>query len=270
MKHITPIAILLMLASLISYAQEPRWKTYTTQFDAGPATISLNMDLIYSPPKREFPFLLIMELTTGNCQENGLPKFEALETLNSVSEKVEEALSELTPNMLVGSFTYQCRKQDYFYTTDTTGVRQLLVNLFEEFAQNHPYQITLEADHSWETYREFLYPNDLIEERIANREILKGLSQEGDKLDEPRMVDHWLYFPHDSARKSFIEYAKSQGFKIKKTQNTKGDDYPFSVMISRRDPMDVNAISKLTLQLKNKAHALGGEYDGWETYVVKD
>jgi len=44
----------------------------------------------------------------------------------------------------------------------------------------------------------------------------------------------------------------------------------FKLKFSRPDRVDLDSISKLTTDLKKKAGACHVEYDGWETFVIKE
>jgi hypothetical protein len=73
-----------------------------------------------------------------------------------------------------------------------------------------------------------------------------------------------------TGRKQFAEWAVQQNFKIKGQELSKKSDMSFGIQISRTDKVDIQSISAVTLQLRKKAKSLDGDYDGWETFVIKD
>ncbi len=52
-------------------------------------------------------------------------------------------------------------------------------------------------------------------------------------------------------------------------EKTDKTDKPYKLQISRIDKVDISSISKLTLELRKQAVHCNGEYDGWETFLVK-
>lgn len=48
------------------------------------------------------------------------------------------------------------------------------------------------------------------------------------------------------------------------------DPLPFELHLRRTDSVDLDTIDDVVLPLVERAQALGGEYDGWETYIVSD
>jgi len=106
---------------------------------------------------------------------------------------------------------------------------------------------------------------------MSNEKVLVQLMEAGDKLEKPRQVDHWLYFVTDADRKHFIQYAQAEKFKIEGIAEVKDEHrLPFQLHISRVDYVDAARINQITLKLRRKATSLKGDYDGWETVVIKD
>jgi hypothetical protein len=50
----------------------------------------------------------------------------------------------------------------------------------------------------------------------------------------------------------------------------KDSELKYQLQISRTDSVETSYISKITIELRKKAKELNGEYDGWETFVVKE
>ena len=58
-------------------------------------------------------------------------------------------------------------------------------------------------DRPWQTYFDFLLPNDEQKQTIQNSNICEQLEQRGDPLDQAREIDHWVYFPQPDQRAQF-------------------------------------------------------------------
>jgi uncharacterized protein (TIGR01619 family) len=269
MRNIFIVVIFLLIASK-SWSQTGKWDVYMAQYENGPGSTTLNMDLIKLAPKKELSFILITGVTTENCRDDGFPNSVEFERLYKVSDAVEARLKELTKFELSGSFTYQCERLDYIYVRDSISLRTELTKLYKTEFPDFKYYINIKADADWETYLQFLYPNEETQEFMANEKVLAQLRQAGDDLSKPRQVDHWLYFTDKANRSSFLESIEKEGFKVEGEDKLKDSTLPFQLHISRTDNVNPGKIYKVTLSLRRKAKIHNGEYDGWETFVITE
>ena len=251
-------------------AQEENWDVYMAQYENKPGSILLNLSLKSTAPIKTLPFVVISGVSFRNCDSIGMPDKREFTNLYRISDSVQAIVNSSVKNNLVGSFTYLCQRLDYFYVNDTTGLRQKLTTLYKtKFPLYIPY-INIKEDKNWTTYLNFLYPNEATMEFMQNQKVISALQKGGDKLIKARPVDHWLYFKTEADRNCFITYATKQQFKIVAEEKTANlIKAPFKLHLSRTDKVDAASISRITLELKKQANQCNGEYDGWETFVVK-
>lgn len=264
------LILLFSLVAQITFSQDTNWDVYLAQFDKGPGSVSLNMDLIIEAPKGEFPFVVITGVTFSQCRDDGFPEDEEFKKLYAISDNVVELISSISESELVGTFTYQCQRLDYVYVRDTTNIRDKLESLYKSHYKSYKQYINIVHDKEWEAYTKFLYPNEEIQEYMSNEKVLVQLRTAGDKLNKARQIDHWLYFSSSNDRDAFTKYAQKEKFKIEGNNYLKDSELPYQLHISRVDNLDPQLINSLTLSLRKKAKEFKGEYDGWETFVVKD
>lgn len=246
------------------------WEAYLAQYDKGAGSTLVNMSLKENAPFREFPFLLSARVKINLCSAEGLPEQNGWDNLYKISDKIKAEIDSRMPSKAPGVFTYQCWRTDYYYIKDTIGLRQQLTAVFRDFFPGQEYEIEFRSDSSWQAYLTFLYPNEETIEYISNEKVLSQLMESGDKLIKPRKIDHWLYFKTETGRREFISYATEQGFKIESQETSQNKELKFSLRLSRTDKVDIKSISAITLQLKRKARQYDGDYDGWETFVIKE
>jgi hypothetical protein len=269
-KAFTRLAVTLFIFLLISNlakSQDGNWDAYLAQYEKGPGSVTLNMDLINRAPIREFPYLVITGVNFKNCKADGFPT--DLHELYKISDDIALVINSATKNELVGTFMYQCRRADYIYVSDTLNLRSKLIKAYKEHYKNYKYYISIKPDKAWGGYLEFLYPNEETQEYMRNGKVLMQLQEAGDKSEKPRQVDHWVYFNTAKDRDLFKKYAEGKGFKIEGEEFTKESELPYQLGISKVTAIEISTISAVTLQLRKKAKELRGEYDGWETVVVK-
>lgn len=270
MKRTLLLLIFIFLIVSRTLAQkEDRWDTYMASFNGSPGTVVLNMSLKTIAPIRRFPYVLVTGVTYKDCSSDGFPSKNEFNNLYAIEDSIGVFMKKQRPFELAGSFTHQCQRLNYYYVTDTTNLRIGLNDLYAgRFPGYHPY-VNIKADINWKYYLDFLYPNEETQEFMANTKVVLGLSDAGDNLEKPRKVDHWLYFTTGADRTRFVEFAKRNGFKVEEMPVVKAGENRFALQISRTDKVDVESISRVTIQLRQEAKRIGAKYDGWETVVVK-
>ncbi|WP_062542553.1 DUF695 domain-containing protein [Rufibacter tibetensis] len=252
------------------WAQEGNWDVYLAQYEKGAGSTTLDMSLIKTAPHQQFPFLVITGVTYSECRNDGFPEKLEFDKLYDISDNVEQIIKSTTLSRMAGTFTYNCERLDYIYVQDTLNLREKLTELYaSKFKSYKPY-INIRLDQAWEAYTSFLYPNPIIQEYMSNEKVLNQLRLAGDALDKPRPIDHWLYFNNNKERALFIKYALEEKFKIVNKATIEDSKLPYQLHISRTDSADSQSINNITIQLKNKALELNGNYDGWESVVLKD
>lgn len=266
-KPFVILSSIILTTSLV--AQEGNWDVYLAEYEKGPGSTVLNMDLKKIAPDKTLPFLFSAGVKFAGCVPNGLPTSSELNNLYRVSDSVVAIVNRHGKNILAGTFTYQCERRDYFYVPDTIGLRQQVITLIAKSFPGYSPAFNIKPDKEWQAYLDFLYPNEITMEYMKNQKVLEQLEKAGDKLDKARLVDHWIYFKTDNDRNCFIQYAVQQKFKIETKEKIDDPNYPLKLHISRVDQVDVASISKITLELEKEAKKCNGDYDGWETFVVK-
>lgn len=270
MRRLALLYLFMVIHSIVSAQEDDgnNWDMYMAQYEKGAGSTIINMSLKSKAPDKSFRFLLSTGVRFDNCTAEGFPLETEFQKLYVVSDSVKKLLSKTVPNIMTGTFTYQCERKDYYYIKDTTDIRQSLSMLYKKQFSGYQPIINIREDTAWEAYLTFLYPNEETMEYMRNEKIVMKLEEAGDKLEKERTVDHWLYFPTIKARDSFVVFAKAQGFRVESTRMT-NDVKPFQLHMSRTDKVDLTSISQLTLQLNREARKYDGDYDGWETTVIR-
>lgn len=263
------LLIILTACSAVSFSQEDNWDVYMAQYEKGAGSTLVNLTLKENAPIKQFPFLLQVGVELIACTKEGLPSKEEFDLLYEVSDRMKAITDSLSANKAAGTFSYQCKRTDYFYIADTANLRKVMEAAFKSKFPDYVYFIKIQPDPKWEAYLDFLYPNDETYEYMLNEKVILGLQKAGDGLSKPRQVDHWLYFKTDADREKFIQFAAKENYKIEKKDFIKDSKLQYQLQISRTDPVDVYSISKITIGLRKKAKEMNGDYDGWETFVVK-
>jgi Regulator of ribonuclease activity B/Family of unknown function (DUF695) len=269
--RILPILSFIFLLPVIVIAQEneDQWDVYIAQYEKGAGSTLINLSAKDNAPVKALPFLLTTGVTFKDCGTDGFPSSKEFEDLYKVSDSVKAAVDNKISNQLVGTFTYQCQRFDYYYIKDTSGIREVLSVLYKKRFKNYVPFIHIKADSNWSTYTNFLYPNEDTYDYMQNDKVVTHLKDQGDKLSAERQVDHWLYFQTEADRKCVFSFLEHNKFIVESMDKTDHKDYPYELHISRNDNVELAHISSVTKDLRTEAKKCNGVYDGWEASVVK-
>ncbi len=125
-----------------------------------------------------------------------------------------------------------------------------------------------ELDPKWSTYQDLLVPSPANERWISDSLVVDSLLENGDSLSTPRMVDYTCVFPSKGAAAEFALEAKDMGFGARVLPSAEagpaeGTETGFWVELQRKDPVELDHIHGISIQLLELAGTHGGSYDGW-------
>jgi uncharacterized protein YaaR (DUF327 family) len=263
------LSALMMLTCSFAICQNGNWDVYMGQWDKGTGSVILNLDLIDSAPNLYLPFIVITGVKFKNCTRDGFPEDRAYKNLYQISDSVHHAISQLTASEPAGTFTYQCERLDYIYVKDSIDIRDRLHKMYANTFGKYEHSVTIKEDPEWKTYRTFLFPNEETQETMSNQKVIDNLQENGDDLSQPRKVDHWIYFKSPKDLETFVHEIRNENFKIESSDLISANEFPFQLHLSRTDYVDLVSINKITMFLRKTAALHGGDYDGWETSIIK-
>jgi regulator of RNase E activity RraB len=125
------------------------------------------------------------------------------------------------------------------------------------------------ADSGWEFFKTILFPGEQQLQWMMDRAVVDSLTKHGDPLTERRRVDHWIYFEDAAGRDAFEAAANAAGFATVEASKTPADDGRLGIQVHREDFVDLDRIHAVVMELVELAKAHRGDYDGWETAVLK-
>lgn len=240
------------------------WNTYFTVIDDKPASILLDLEPWKDVENERLIHLYRLSVTLNEPNEDGLTSDKEATVLYAIEDSIHDSLD--SNYMFVGRITTD-GKRDFFYYTDSMDGSEL-EGFADKFLENYKYSINLIDEQKPGTfYHECLYPNQLDWHRMGNRQLVDKLIELGDNLDESRTVNHWIYFNSAESRNLFNEKVQKDGFHI---EDQVTQDNKYSLRISRNDVVQLHSIGDVTDYLVSAAQEFHGDYDGWETKVVKE
>ncbi len=270
MKHFLLIQVICSAIVFSAAGQAEQWDTYMAKFGDKPGSVLVDMGKKDAAPDSRYPYLVITGPQAMGCDKHGMPLTDEIDKMEEMLDVTGTFLNGVTPKVLVGTFTYNCERLNYYYVRDTTGVRNALMRMYGHSYPNYKFAINMKYDKAWATYRTFLYPNSETQDWMENSKTLTEMLNGGDSLTKPRDVIFELYFKTDTGRSAFAGYAKTKGYKADTTQTSKSPNMPYELLLTRYGTVKMGVINEWTTEMKSELRKYNSIYVGWQAPLRKD
>lgn len=239
------------------------WDVYFTHIEDKPASMLLDLGIAGEAP---IPGLSVMAYITVEFldpDENGFSKPAEDAKLLQIEDALIPAVTHETC-VFVGRCTTDGQREFFFYMDNAKGLEERVEAVMAKFDE-YPWDIGLVEEAAWDTYFDFLYPDDQGMDTIWNNRVRRNLAASGDDPDAAREIDHWILFPSAEDRAAFNTEAAAEGFRL--TDQDRDPEKPSYAVLARRNDVPAD-IDDVTWPLRELAGAHGGTYDGWNCAVV--
>jgi uncharacterized protein (TIGR01619 family) len=243
------------------------WKPYLCNVNDKLASIFVNLGLRDEVPIASKPWLLWTWVYFQSPRADGLSDGREAPTLYKIEDALNASLYHACGAIPCGRITTQGRREFYFYGPTADGLRQA-VNAGLKGFDGYRFDVGSQKDLEWEQYLNVLYPSAEDRQRIANMDLLDVLRDKGDVLTAAREVQHWMYFPSESSRLLFRDASAAVGYRFVSESSSKRV-LPFGIVVGRIQSIEQASIDRTVIELLHLSQRFDGEYDGWETPVVR-
>jgi hypothetical protein len=196
--------------------------------------------------------------------DNGLPTEQEFEPAKAIEDELQEYVDG-RGDFYVGRITVSGQRHFFVYVQNWEGYEKRVA----EIGRDHGYDLKCAAiqDSGHSQYWDYLWPSDSDWQIIHDMRALEALKNDGDDHGVERDVDHWIDFDDSGAAAQYRDWAVGFGFEeVRPIELVKGR---FSVRLKHHGRMLLGDISGMTIPLALKAKEMGGDYDGWETPVMR-
>jgi regulator of RNase E activity RraB len=240
-----------------------QWGVFSRELEDKVAVVSVDFAWLPLAPVADAPILAAVHLRLKHPREDGLPDHEESDELTELEAHIEEKLQD--EGRFVSRVWGNGFRDLYFYISESTAIDPLLGEAF-----SHGYRISTsrQSDPGWLFYLQTLAPSAWEMVQLENNQIIAQHLENGDEVNTPRKVDHFLYLPTTEAREQASADAVANGFELVESLEGELAPYPFGLHLARHDAVTPVAISHPVGILFQLAHELGGEYEGWSSPVV--
>ncbi|MEM6313780.1 MAG: DUF695 domain-containing protein [Planctomycetota bacterium] len=238
---------------------------FSRWFDDEVGHVMMNPNYCKLAPIAALPQMLRVILTMNEVGESGYGSDREGEEMAAA----EDALRELAHQRGVGfpgRVRLPGRWDFYFYTAPTVDARALC----DEIQSIGQRTISAEVadDPAWAWFAD-IAPKPEDWDAITTAKVCERLAVQGDNGEEPRSIRHWVYFGDDAGRRGFEADATAERFITVGQRDGCSGDFAFGLQVERVDQATFPEISEVTDQLRSLADRHNGDYDGWESPVVK-
>ena len=242
------------------------WDFFMCRIEGAPASIRTNLALIEVAPLEGLSQRLQFYIKMQNPRPDGLSSNEEYPILCDIEDAIGEK-AEATGAVSAGVVKSEGFLELWFYTQNAEALAKTCEEALQAF-EGYQSGYNIAEDPEWEDYFGFLYPDEFSYQTMQNRKVLMQLEKNGDKMEVPREIDHFIYFKEAAQQQAFAKEAEAKGFKVRfnddefvEDRKAEGKEYPYMVEATREDsPLDIDDIVWDLLEL---ASPFEGNYDGW-------
>lgn len=253
------------------------WDAYQSTSHDSPCVVRLDLGI-----REEAPIQNANKLAKLHIQTKSL--FSKKLNFDLVNEIEDVIYSQLTENdFYVGAITRPDTRSFYIYTKDEDTLRNTLESIVSRYKKIQ-VDLSFEEDAEWGFYLQELYPDQSEDQWVLDRDVMdqikrrwvmdKSVTDQLEKHNDashiPREVLHWIYFMDEESREAFKKEVSKSGYQIVEENKLEEEqECAYQLLISHISAVDLDTINKATTRLLTAAQAVGGNYDGWETQIVK-
>lgn len=244
------------------------WEAYMKPMDGAPSSVSLNVEVSNGSLMDEYGYLGFVKVFLRDPKDDGLIKEEESDDLSFIEDSIEMESLRYRIGKYVGRIVTQGSVNFIYYLKYDFEWDHAVNDAMKKF-EGYKYEFGARVDTEWEVYRKLLFPTPKQWQIIQNHRTCEMLKEAGDNLRLKRAIEHKTYFHSIEDRDIYKTYIESDGFKIQKEMEPNENITMFGLQFYRIDVPYYYDIDELTMTLIDTAKEYGGEYDGWETSVVK-
>ena len=224
---------------------EENWVIYMIETEEGPASCLINIGLAEFVPDPSRPVCSLVRIPFKDPGEGG---FGTEEERRAISECEDVIAGSLDESVIHFAAVTGSGAVDLWFYSDDAGA-QKLGDAVREACQGYTVETGSQDDAAWERYL-LLFPNDEEIARFQDSNLIRVLQENCDRIEaESRAV--------------------AGGFRVTDRTAGRSPNLPVGLQLTRSHAVDIETVTVVRERLTALAEELGGEYDGWQTALVK-
>ncbi|QSZ41885.1 DUF695 domain-containing protein [Sulfurimonas aquatica] len=222
--------------------------------------VSIEVDMNAFGYSKSYPWLFSVFIKFDASDENA-PQFEEfLETKESLIILLEHEEKA----KYVGSRVVDGWSELYFYAKDSKSLDAQVSSVLTP--SNYVYESSVVKDGRWDFHHKNLTPTELEECHIQSEKIIFLLEEEGDELEVPRIVEHYVSFDVPTQKNRFINTLDLEGFTFK--DDISSEEFENGVALVKEHGVRSEDVKVVVEALFEKVKECQGYYEGWSTTLA--
>jgi hypothetical protein len=169
--------------------------------------------------------------------------------------------------LLVARATRRSQCDMYFYSERPLTKKRLVA--LERAAPGWSFQVRDMPDAEWSFYLTKLHPGVRLEPLLLSKALVERRRLAGDRLEEPRDVEHVLAFRSAAARDAFLA-EMDPDWRSRVFEADDPGERRFMLGFTSSQPVTEMDMSIIVAGLSSAAAQHDGKYDGWGAVVLRE
>ena len=245
------------------------WEVYMKPLEGHPAMVSFNVSASEGLPDMALGYVGFVKVPLLHPTKEGLISAEEEGDIGFMEDSLEMESLRYRIGTYVGRIVTKSEINFIYYLKYEFEWKDTVNAAMKKFS-NYSFEMGSRADFEWEVYQKLLYPTATQWQIIQNHNSCDALVKAGDTLKESRAIEHKIYFETQKERASFMKVIEEDGFSVQKEMEPTEEVALYGLQFYRVDIPFYYNIDELTLAIIAKGEEYHGQYDGWETSLVKE
>jgi len=168
----------------------------------------VNLALRDIAPVEGYKYRLNFLIKMQNPTPEGMSSNEEYPILCDIEDAIGEK-AEATGAVSAGVVKSEGFLELWFYTQNAEALAKTCEEALQAF-EGYQSGYNIAEDPEWEDYFGFLYPDEFSYQTMQNRKVLMQLEKNGDKMEVPREIDHFIYFKEAAQQQAFAKEAEAK------------------------------------------------------------
>jgi len=152
----------------------------------------------------------------------------------------------------------------YFYSQESKSLESTVSQILQP--SNYVYESSVVRDTKWDFHHKNLIPSELEQCHIESEKIIFMLEEEGDTLETPRPVEHYLSFELPTQKNRFINTLELEGYKLK--DEISSEEFANGIALVKEHAVTSQSIQEEVSTVFEAVKKCQGYYEGWSTTLV--
>ena len=249
-----------------NYEVPQNWDFFFCRVEGKPASVRVNLALRDIAPVEGYKYRLNFLIKMQNPTPEGMSSNEEYPILCDIEDAISGKAEQMGA-ISAGAVKSGGILELIYYTNLSEGLSEACIDELAAF-EGYQYKNYFEEDPEWKDYFEFLFPDPYSYQSMQNRKVVMQLEENGDNIEAPREIDHWIYFDNEQSRAEYVQKVTEKGYKVVAEDFIEeGNSHHFQLHIVREDCP--HGIDRVVWELKELADNYDAYYDGWGCGIVE-